>query len=188
VVTLQDKKIKKKLNLLHKFNLKKILNSAHTLVISLSILITILIIFNYHIMNVNRTYMFNGRGEFVSIQNGAISLNHDVHLFIGSDLTYNHDEDFVVIEYTFGYYLPRGLDMMPLLVQRGADDLGFSLRGLIEQGSMFNLVEPYQNKIFFNRESMNRLDNGLYFIIEAITIDGIEIFDKISMDISRLSR
>lgn len=168
--------------------IKKIFNSVHTILIGLIILIALLIIFTYHLMSVNKTFLFNGQSEYVSILNGVITLNYDVNVFVGSDISFIYDEDITVTEYRIGYFVPRGLDVIPFVVIEGADEEGFSLRAILQSGSIFNAFEPSRNRAFFTPDIVSRLDQGLYFIIEATTIDGDQIYDRVPINLSRVSR
>ena len=180
------KKTVKKISLKEK--IWNIVNSLHSVIIGLILILILLVWFVHHLMSSNQTFLFNGHSEKVNILNGVISLNHDMHVFVGSDIAFIYSEDIKVVSYSIGYFLPRGLDMMPLIIISGESEEGISLRGVLQSGSAFNIMEASRNEMFFNKESISRLDNGLYFIIEAITEDGENILEKIPMNLTRVSR
>jgi len=169
---------------------KKIINSRHLIIVGLLIIVAILLWFSNYLVRNNHTYTFTGRGQFVSIINGAISINHDTHLFVGSHITYIQEEDVIMSNFIIGYYIRRGLEMYPLIMITGSDEEGFSLRALLQHTSVFNLVEPAREGAFARLESVSQIANaeGLYFIIEGTTINGEEIYDLIPIDLVRISR
>ena len=189
MVELAEKTTKKKRNSF-KDLFKKIINSSHSLVIGLLILVLTLLWFAHHLISSNHTYLFSGTGHYVSILNGAISLNHDTHIFVGSHIAFIAEEDVILVNYTIGYYLRRGLEMSPLIVIAGQDEEGFSLRGLLQHNSIFNIIEPARDGLLSRRESLARISGaeGLYFIIEGTTIDGEEIYDLIRINLMETTR
>ena len=80
----------------------KFFNSYNVIIISLIILVLVLIFFCSHLM---KTYMFNGSGKYVTIYNGVVSLNYDINIFEGSDITYLPLKDQAVTKYKIGYYV-----------------------------------------------------------------------------------
>ena len=72
MVQLKEKKTKKAETNEFVDVLKKIVNSRHLIVIGLLILVITLVWFSNYLMRSNHTYTFSGRGEYISILNGAI--------------------------------------------------------------------------------------------------------------------
>ncbi|MDD4187829.1 MAG: hypothetical protein PHX04_03605 [Bacilli bacterium] len=182
---MKKKKTKKK-NKFKKY-LKKFFNSVKFLIIILILIIVVLLLFCNHLMNANKTYMFSGASDYVTILNGVISLNYDVNLLSGSDINYVMEEDKIVSEYKIGYYIFKDNTLSPFVIKTGTDDEGLSLKGLINEMSAFNITEPYNIKRFFTKENKEALEEGLYFIIEAKTIDNEEILDKTEISLSKVS-
>ena len=184
-MTMKKKTKKKQIN----DTLKKVFNSPHLLVSILLLIIIVMISYTFYLTNSNRTFTFNGRGEHVSILNGAISLNHDANIFIGSHITYIAEEDVILVDYEIGYFLRRGLEYFPLVTILGEDERGFSLRLILQHNSIFNITELSRNRYFFDRASIRKLQNeGLFFIIKGTTIEGEEIFDKVELNLNQVSR
>lgn len=177
------KKIKKS-----KFKFKNIFNSVRMLIITLILIILILIIYCNHLINTSKTYMFSGISDYVTILNGVISLNYDINLLMGSDIEYTREEDEIVTDYKIGYYIFKDNTLSPLVIKTGSDVLGISLKELINEMSAFNISEPYNIKRFFSKENKKAFDKGLYFIIEAKTIDDEEILDKTELSLTKVSK
>lgn len=168
--------------------IKKILNTPKTLIIFLIFIIMILLVFTNHLMKTNKTYMFSGSSDYVTVLNGVISLSHDVNLISGSDVEYINEEDVMVTSYNIGYYVLKDNTLIPLVIKTGHDEEGFSLKGLINEMSAYNISEPYRNKAFFTKDILNNLESGLYFMIEGKTIDDEEILDKIELNLTKMSK
>lgn len=180
--------MKKKKKTKLKDKLKNILNSSKTMIVVLILIIMFLIGFCNHLMKVSKTYMFSGKSDYVTILNGAISLNYDVNLIVGSDIEYTNNTDKEVIEYKIGYYVLKDSTLIPLVIKSGTDEEGLSLKGLINEMSAYNIAEPYHNKRFFTKEVKESLEEGLYFIIEAKAKNNEEILDKTELSLSKVSK
>ncbi len=164
------------------------LKSSKAIILALIIIIIILLTLCNHLMKSSKTYMFSGKSDYITILNGVISLNYDVKLLEGSDIEYIHESDFIVTEYKMGYYLDKDNTLLPLAVKSGEDEVGLSLKVLLSEISAYNIAEPYHNTTYFTKEKIKTIENGLYFIIEAKTADGQEIFDKIELSLSKVSK
>jgi len=169
--------------------IKAYFKTTKPIMIALIGLSLILAWFAFHLMSVNKTYMFNGAGDFVKIYNGVISINSDVNVFQGSDIRYIHDEDFIVTDYIIGYYtLDKDDNPVEFIVRSGNEKDGISLRELIHEISAFNITEPFQTREWFSKESIRNLKNGMVFIIEAITEDGEEIKTGVQIVLHNVSK
>lgn len=182
-----NKKNKKKKNDL-KNKLKDFFKSYNAVIIALIIIVVILLCFSNHLMKSSKTYMFSGKSNNVIILNGVVSLNYDVNLLQGSDIEYISEKDYAVTEYKIGYYVNKGNSLLPLVIKSGADEIGLSLKGILSEMSAYNITEPYHNNTYFTKETINSLEKGLYFIIEAKTTSGEELLDKIELSLSKVSK
>lgn len=171
-----------------KESLKKVFNSVRLLIITLILIIFILLLYCNHLMKSSKSYMFSGVSDYVTILNGVISLNYDVNLLIGSDIEYTREEDNLVTDYKIGYYIFKDNILSPLIVKTGSNAPGISLKELINEMSAFNISEPYNIKRFFSKENKEAFDEGLYFIIEAKTINDEEILDKTELSLTKVSK
>ena len=192
-MTKKQKKVEKNF----KAGLKNFFSSASPIIITLMVLVAILIWFSYHLMSINKTYMFSGKSEYLSIVNGVISLNYDVNVFEGSDITYIAEKDYTVTKYEIGYYLAKNKDLTPFLIRTGQSEKGVSLKEIISEVSVFNVNEPYWNKVnsksplftnIFTKENVKELEDGLVFIIKATTKDGKEINDRVNISLTKVSK
>jgi len=168
--------------------IKGFFNSFKILVVALIIILITLIWFSNHLMSTSRTYMFNGQGNYVLIENGVISLNYDINLLVGSGITYIAEEDHLVNKYKMGYYVNDGQEFIAIAVIEGSNELGFLLSGVVNELSRFNISEPYHNNSFFTRKKIKALDDGLYFIMEATTTENIIINEHINLNFYRVSK
>ena len=103
----------------------KFFNSYNVIIISLIILVLVLIFFCSHLMKSSKTYMFNGSGKYVTIYNGVVSLNYDINIFEGSDITYLPLKDQAVTKYKIGYYVKVNDSLKELVVISDEDTDGY---------------------------------------------------------------
>lgn len=171
-----------------KKKIKKIIKSYHTIIICLIILCMFLMGYVWFLTGCNATYVFSGKNDYVEINNGVISLNYDINLFEGSDITYLKEKDIVLSEYKIGYYVKDNEVLKDLIVISDKNEYGFSLKALLEGINQFNISEPYQNKSHFKKEIKNNLDNGLYFMIEGKTIKDKELSVVLEINTSKISK
>lgn len=162
-------------------------NSYNVIIISLIILVLVLIFFCNHLMKVSKTYMFNGNGDYISVYNGVISLNYDINIFEGSDITYVPVKDIAVTKYKVGYYVKVNDSLKELVVISDEDKEGYSLKSVLEGLSAFNITELPKNDKYFNTEKIKNINN-LYFVIEATTKQGDVINDSLELNVAKLSR
>lgn len=180
-----DKKIiKKKWQL----KLKAFFSSWNVLVIALIIFIAVLLYFNFYLMGVSKTYLFEGKSEYVDISNGVISTNYTIDLFEGSDIDYVNTKDETVVKYKIGYVIKKDSGYKDFTVISGEDSDGYSLKGLINEMTTLNIKEPSHNKKFFSKSNLKKIQNNLYFIIEATSKDGKTISDITKVNVSKISK
>jgi hypothetical protein len=180
----QNKKESKKF----KEFISKFFHSTKPILVILIILVSILLIFCYKLMHNNKTYMFNGSSEYVTILNGVINLNDNLSLFEGSDLTYVNKNDVTITKYNIGYYVKINNKYVKLIASSKEDEDGLSLKGLINQMLNFNITEPINNDVYFTKKIRNNIKDNLYFIIECTTKDNKSFKDVIKIDVTDLSK
>lgn len=168
--------------------IKRFLKSYRPVLIALIILIIILISYCNYLLKSVKVYTFNGRSDYVNIYNGVISLNYDLNLLEGSDITYIKDKDILVVDYKIGYYVKDGDNLLSLAVIEDNDPEGFSLKAVLQGIETFNLTELNSNHKFFSKEKIELLNNGLYFVIEAKDKKGNDITDVIKLDLTKLTK
>jgi len=168
-----------------KDKVKQFFNSAHPLVCALILVIIFLIGYAFHLTKINKTYMFNGQGEYIYILNGVIGINYDIDVFVGSDITYIAEKDYAITKYEIGYYI-NGIEPIAIAVKSGSDETGLSLRGILMEASGYNVFGKHQS--FMSKEAIKNLDNGLFFVITATTKDGTEIEEVININLTKVSK
>lgn len=167
---------------------KRFFKSYKPILIALIILVVILIIYCNYLLKSTKVYTFNGKGDYVEIYNGVISLNYDVNLLEGSDITYLKEKDIVVVDYKIGYYVKDGDNLLSLAVVEDQDEEGLSLKAVLEGIDTFNIKELNSNNKFFSKEKIELLNNGLYFVIEAKDKKGNDIKEAVKMDLIKLTK
>lgn len=172
-----------------KNNVKKLLNSYHTVLTILIIVCLISMFVSYRVMSLSNTFMFNGTNDYVKILNGVISTNYNVNLFVGSDIEYTLDKDIIINEYSIGYYTMQNNEYIKLAVIEGKDEVSLSLKKLLSSKSAFNLTEPTKNNHYFNKDTIKALkEDNLYFIIEVNTLDEEQIKEVLKIDLEQISK
>ncbi len=177
--TMESKKIKK---------VKRFLKSYKPILIILIIFVAILITYCAYLLKSVKVYTFNGKSEYVEIYNGVISLNYNINLLEGSDVTYKKDKDVTVVDYKIGYYVKDGDNLLSLAVVEDADQEGFSLKAVLQGKGTFNITELNSNHKFFNKDKIELLNNGLYFVIEAKDKKGNDIMDVTKLDVTKITK
>lgn len=168
--------------------IKRFLKSYRPVLIVLIILVIVLIAYCNYLLRSVKVYTFKGKSDYVNIYNGVISLNYDMNLLEGSDVTYIKDKDIMVVDYKIGYYVKDGDNLLSLAVVEDNDSEGFSLKAVLEGIETFNLVELNNNHKFFNKDKIELLNNGLYFVIEAKDKKNNDIMDVIKLDLTKLTK
>ncbi len=168
--------------------IKGFLKSYKPVLIVLIILLVVVMSYSNYLLKSTKVYTFSGKGDYVKINNGVVSLNYDVNLLNGSDITYTKEKDIVVVDYKIGYYVKDGDNLLSLLVVEDADKEGLSLKKVLEGTNTFNLNELNSNHKFFSKEKIELLNNGLYFTIEAKDKKGKEIKDITKLDLIKLTK
>lgn len=167
--------------------MKKILNSYHLILSTLILLCLFLLIYTNEVINSTKIYTFNGESNYIKIESGVISLNHNINLFEGTNITYI-GKDVKVKSFDIGYYIIKDDNYIPIASIAGEDKELLSLKSLIEGINNFNIVEFNNKNIYLTKENIKRLDNGLYFVIHAIDNKDNKIDDVTKLDLIKLSK
>lgn|SRR5574344_452411 len=182
----KEKKIKKSNKIVG--GIKHFFSSIKIIMIALIILVVIVLAFCYHLMTANKTYMFNGKSDSVSVLNGVINLTDGVNVFEGSDIEYLADDQ-TITSYEIGYYVKVDGKYQELVVNKGSDTTGISLKNLLNSNLLsFNVTEASKNGNSFTKANKKALKSGLYFIINAKTKDSKTINNITNINLSKVSR
>ena len=109
--------------------------STKAIILALILLVVILLCYCKHLTNSNKIYMFSGKNDNVLILNGVVSLNYDINLLQGSDITYIGEKDYEINEYKIGYYVTVDNTLVPLVIKTGKEEESLSLKGLLNETS-----------------------------------------------------
>lgn len=167
--------------------LNKIMHSYHIIIIILIIISFTCILYTNRILKETKIYTFEGSSKYVEINNGVISLSHDINLFEGSNIKYL-EKDIILKEYDLGYYVIINNEYVPIASSAGTNNEGVSLKALIEGKDNFKVVEPSSNDYYFTNEKIKKLDDKLYFIIKGIDLKDNEVIDIIDINLKKISR
>ncbi len=176
----KEKKLKKAIS--------NFFNSYKPILVVLILIIVVLINYCAYLLKSTKVYTFSGSSDYVSIYNGVISLNYDMNILEGSDVTYLKEKDIVVSDYKIGYYVKDGDNLVSIAVIQDADEEGLSLKAVLEGKGAFNVVELNSNHFHFSKERVELLKNGLYFVIEATDMKGNTVTDIINLSITKLTK
>lgn len=185
---------KKKQKTSKKVKISTFFKSLKPILIGLIIVCIILIIININLTKSNAVYLFNGTNEYVDINNGVVSLNYDINLLEGSDITYIKENDIKVTDYAIGYYVindDKYESVLAISNENAVKDgtTVYSLKKLLEGTSVFNISEPNTNQFYFTKEHKKAIEkNGLYFIIEATTKKGDSIKEVVKLNVTKLTK
>ena len=168
--------------------LKNILNSYKT-IIYISFLINIILLsFTYYIISNNKVYSFSGSDDYVSINEGLIVLNNDINLLNGNNIVYKNTNDYDIKEFKIGYYVMKDEKLIEIVTTSNELDNSLKLSEIINNFTSLNVVEKNTSNIYFTKKKKKLLNNGLFFIIEAKTVDNETIFNKVKLNITKISK
>ena len=169
-------------------NIKKFFKSYKTIIYISFTINVILLVFSYYVTSNNKIYSFSGNGEYVDISDGIIVLNTDINLINGSSIKYINNEDYDISDYKIGYYTMKDKKLIEIVSTTNELETTIKLSEIINNFTSFNIVEKNTSKIYFTNYKKKLLDKELYFVIEAKTKDDNTIYDRIKLNISKISR
>ena len=182
------KKNKKK-NL--KDKLMNVLKSYKTIIYISFFINIILLIFSYNLMISNHEYTFSGSNEYIKIKDGLILLNNDLNIFYGNNIEYINEKDYEIESLNLGYYvINNNNNNYKKIVNKSYsfEDESMFLSEIISDFVDFNIMEKNSTKNMFTQENVKLLKDGLYFILEAKTIDNEDIKFMMDLNISKISK
>ena len=171
-----------------KERIKKFFKSYKSIIyISLFINIVLLIVLYFVISN-NRIYSFSGKNDFIAINDGLIVLNNDINILNGSSIMYTNNNDYDIKEYKIGYYVMNEKELVKIVTVEQKLDTPIKLSDIINNFTPLNVVEKNTSDIYFTHTKKRMLNDGLYFIIEAKTDTNEDIFEKLKLNITKISK
>ena len=181
-----NKKRKRSKNI--KDKLLNILKSYKTIIYVSFIINIILLIFTYYIMSSNKIYTFSGSDEYLRVKDGIISLNTDINLINGNNIEYIYGKDFDIKSYKIGYYAMDDTKLVEIISNTIELDTSVLLSELINNFTSFNIVEKNGSPNHFTSYKKELIKDGLYLVLEAKTVDGQNIFSKVNLNVSKISK
>lgn len=178
-------KIQKK-NIKEKFN--NILKSYKTIIYISFFINIVLLISCYHIINNNKIYSFSGESEKIKISDGLIVLNTDINLINGSSIKYISNEDYEIKSYKIGYYSMDDNKLVEIVSTSETLETPIKLSEIINNFISLNVTEKNSSDIYFTSYKKRLIDKELYFVIEAKSDNDNTIFDKVKLNMTKISK
>lgn len=138
-------------------------------------LIAILLAFYYSFSS--HSFVFSGFNDYISIDSGLISTNHQTNAFEGNNISYINEEDIMVYNYEIGYYVKVNDYKTPIITTSSSSDTPKPLREIINSIVKFSFIEPAKiKKGLLDQEAIELINDGkLYFLITYDTMNDGQI-------------
>ena len=175
-----------KKNLKNKF--MDILKSYKTIIYISFLINIILLIFVYHTITSNKIYSFSGSDDYLKVKDGIILFNSDINLFNGNNIEYIYGEDYEVKSYKIGYYVMDDNKLVEIISTSMTSDTEIKLSEVINNFTSFNLSEKNSTPNYFTHYKKDLINDGIYLVMEAKTKDGKDVFSKVNLNISKISK
>lgn len=179
-------KKKKKNNF--KDNIKGILNSYKTIIYISFLVNVILIIACYGFITSNKIYSFSGEDEYLRVRDGLMVLNKDVNILNGNNIEYVNDKDYSITNFKIGYYVMDNSKLIEIVSESLELETDIKLSEIVKNFTSFNITEKDNEATYFTKYKKSLIDNGIYIVLEAKTIDGDSIYSKVKMNVSKVSK
>jgi len=176
----------KKKNLKEK--LLDLLRSYKTIIYISFIINIILLMFLYNLTTSNRIYSFSGNDDYLRVKDGIVVFNNDINLFNGNNIEYIYGEDYEIKSYKIGYYVMDNSKLVEIFSTTMELDTEIKISEIINNFTAFNLTEKNSNPNYFTRYKKDLIKDGIYLVMEAKTKDGIDIFSKVNLNVSKISK
>jgi len=178
--------MKKKKNLKEK--LLDLLKSYKTIIYISFIINIILLVVLYNLTTSNRIYSFSGNDEYLRVKDGLVVFNNDINLFNGNNIEYIYGEDYEIKTYKIGYYVMDNSKLVEIFSTTMELDTEIKISEIINNFTAFNLTEKNSAPNYFTRYKKDLIKDGIYLVMEAKTKDGISIFSKVNLNVSKISK
>jgi len=178
--------MKKKKNFKEK--LLDLLKSYKTIIYISFIINIILLVVLYNLTTSNRIYSFSGNDEYLRVKDGLVVFNNDINLFNGNNIEYIYGEDYEIKTYKIGYYVMDNSKLVEIFSTTMELDTEIKISEIINNFTAFNLTEKNSAPNYFTRYKKDLIKDGIYLVMEAKTKDGISIFSKVNLNVSKISK
>jgi len=177
---MKKKKLKEKL--------LDLLNSYKTIIYISFIINIILLILLYNLTTSNRIYSFSGNDDYLRVKDGLVVFNNDINLFNGNNIEYIYGEDYEIKSYKIGYYVMDNSKLVEIFSTTMELDSEIKISEIINNFTAFNLTEKNSKPNYFTRYKKDLISDGIYLVMEAKTKDGLDIFSKVNLNVSKISK
>ena len=171
-----------------KDKLKRVVKSYKTIIYISFLINIILLIFTYHTITSNKVYAFSGKSDYVEINEGLLLLNTDINLLNGNNIKYINSTDYSIKSYKIGYYVMKDTKLIDIVSTSVELDTEINLCEVINNFTTLNVVEKNISNVYFTHDKKELIDSGIYFVIEAKTKDGEALFDKLKLNMTKISK
>lgn len=178
--------MKKKKNLKEK--LFDLLKSYKTIIYISFIINIILLIVLYNLTTSNRIYSFSGNDDYLRVKDGLVVFNNDINLFNGNNIEYIYGEDYEIKSYKIGYYVMDNSKLVEIFSTTMELDTEIKISEIINNFTAFNITEKNSSPNYFTHYKKDLIKDGIYLVMEAKTKDGIDIFSKVNLNVSKISK
>jgi len=178
--------------MMKKKNLKErileLLKSYKTIIYISFIINIILLIILYNLTTSNRIYSFSGNDDYLRVKDGLVVFNNDINLFNGNNIEYIYGEDYEIKSYKIGYFVMDDTKLVEIFSTTMELDTEIKISEIINNFTAFNITEKNNNPNYFTRYKKDLIKNGIYLVMEAKTKDGIDVFSKVNLNVSKISK
>ena len=168
--------------------IKNIFKSKNSIIIISFLINIVLLIFLNNSFRSNKIYSFNGSGDYIKVIDGLVTLNNDVNIINGNNIIYTSNIDYDIKYYKIGYYVMNENKLTEIISNKVELNETIKLSDAVNKFTNLNIVEKDMDDTYFTNNKKRLIDKGLYLILEAKTEDGNEIFDKIQVNMSKISK
>jgi len=179
---------KNKKNRSIKEKLINILNSYKTIIYVSFAINIVLLLFCYYTISSNKVYTFSGSDEYLKVEDGMIVLNTDINILNGDNIKYINATDYDIISYKFGYYVMENDKLIEIVSSDMELETSVKISEIVNNFTSFNIIEKNKDVNHFTKYKKELLDNGLYLVLEAKTVDNESILSKVNLNISKVSK
>ena len=176
---MKKKKLKEKL--------LDLLNSYKT-IIYISFIINIILLILLYNLTTSKIYSFSGNDDYLRVKDGIVVFNKDINLFNGNNIEYIYGEDYEIKSYKIGYYVMDDSKLVEIFSTTMELDTEIKISEIINNFTAFNLTEKNSKPNYFTRYKKELINDGIYFVMEAKTKDGVDIFSKVNLNVSKISK
>lgn len=181
--------MKKKVMKKKKNNREKIIEFFKTLkpILIFSFIINIILLsYIYYLKTCSHIYLFSGSNEYVRVDSGTLSFQHDVNYLMGNNIEYTNKKDIKIKEIKIGYYVLENESLEEIITYYEKFDESVSLEKTLESLVGLNVSESRKDSIIFKKSNYKDLETKLYLVMEIKDENSEKIVSKLQLDVSKI--